>query len=262
MKHLFHADKKGRGIYRRFFHHLPSHGAGAVDYRKRLSCFAMEGSRAMHQIRDTGVECKVLVRDRSCHGCDKCWVGDWDHCDHIELVGPTDHVTLNPPSQIVQRILRSHAALKAHGQKLCTDAGKTLIGKFVAVELAWADARTDAEPYCIVRVDSVVKKHKEGTTKCTGQDDKTWMGALRRNDLFFMATKLEPISHGSSIYAITKKEFWVFPDDVRVIDVKLTELATTNTRGKSAAQKLSLAIESKREILSNLSIDQLEERIN
>ena len=29
-KHLFHKDKKGRGIYKRVFYELPSHGEGAV----------------------------------------------------------------------------------------------------------------------------------------------------------------------------------------------------------------------------------------
>ena len=134
-------------------------------------------------------------------------------------------------------------------------------GKFIAVELAWADENTDAEPYCIVRADSTLQRHDASTVKCTSKDDNTWMGSLRRGDYYFMATKLEPISHGSNIFTITKKQFWVFPTDVRVIGVKLTE--QTNARStRNSAPKLVLALNSKEEILSNLSIDKLEERIN
>lgn len=264
VKHLFHVDKKGRGIFKRVFYQLPTHGVGAIDYTKRLVCQGLDGTRAMHQIRDTGVECKVMVRDRSCHGCDNCWDGDWDHCERIELVGNTDHVGLNPPVQIVQRVLRSHSALKATGQKMCTDVGAGLVGKFVAVELAWADEHTDAEPYCIVRADTVIKMHPEDAQpiKCTKKDDKTWMGTLRRRDLFFMATKFEPIHHGSNILQETKKQFWVFPDDVRAIDVKLTEYSGSTRSTRNKQPKVVMSTACKQGILETLCTDQFELRIN
>ena len=131
----------------------------------------------------------------------------------------------------------------------------------LAVELAWADENTDSEPYCIVRADSNLLRHDEGTVKCTSKDDKTWMGSLRRGDYYFMATKLEPISHGSNICTLSKKQFWVFPTDVRVVDVELAE-QNNNRSTRNSVPKLVLALKSKEEILSNLSIDKLEERVN
>jgi hypothetical protein len=261
VKHLFHADKKGRGIFKRLFHQVPTHGPGAVDYKKRLQCHGLEGTRAMHQIRDTGVECKVMVRNRSCHGCDSCWNGDWDHCSAIERVGKTDHVNLNPPTQIVQRVLRSHAALKEDGRALCIQAGANLVGKFIAVELAWADPGTDVEPYCIVRADTIVKQHPitEAPIKCTKEDDRTWMGTLRRRDAYFMATKLEPIHHGANIFVLTKKQFWVFPDDVRVVDLELTQHMGTT---RSKIDKLAMSVASKHKILERLCTDEFEQRLN
>lgn len=56
---------------------------------------------------------------------------------------------------------------------------------------------------------------------CVGEDDESWMGNLQRGDEYFMATRLEPISHGVSIYTVTKKQFWVFPDDVRVVPLEM-----------------------------------------
>lgn len=99
-KHLFHNDKKGRGIYRRWIIQLPTQGSSAVDYRAKLECFPMDETRAVHQITGNGGDGKLLTRDRSCHQCDACWELKWADCENTEFVGQVWPVTLPKPKQV------------------------------------------------------------------------------------------------------------------------------------------------------------------
>ena len=47
------AEKKGRGIYRRFFYFIPSKGTGAVD-RSRLPTLNADGTSKLHEFIDIG----------------------------------------------------------------------------------------------------------------------------------------------------------------------------------------------------------------
>ena len=102
-KKAFFKEKKGRGIWRRWMWHLPTHGPGAVDYRQQLKCYPMEQTLTVHQIRGNGGAGKLLTRDRSCHQCDACWGsnGDWSQCENEVLVGEVWPVTLPPPDQVI-----------------------------------------------------------------------------------------------------------------------------------------------------------------
>ena len=94
-----------------------SAGTGAVDYFKALKCGALEDCMAMHQIRgaNCGTPGMVLTRDRSCHQCDKCWVGDWSECEvqaRTKAVGDVYPITLPKPIQVTRMELRTDAHVK------------------------------------------------------------------------------------------------------------------------------------------------------
>ena len=63
------AEKKGKGIYRRFFYWVPSKGTGGVD-RSRLPTLKAAGTSKLHEFRDIGVGGTVSTRRAACHQCD------------------------------------------------------------------------------------------------------------------------------------------------------------------------------------------------
>jgi hypothetical protein len=88
------AQKKGRGIYRRFFYWVPSKGPGAVN-RSRLPEFKAEGTSKLHEFIDIGRPGKVSTRRAACHQCDACWAGDRYNCTNKAYTGLPGILNIN-----------------------------------------------------------------------------------------------------------------------------------------------------------------------
>ena len=139
-------------------------------------------------------------------------------------------------------------------------AQKIKKGHFFAVELEWNDqakrnsTSSDQVPWVIMHADSAIR-HYEGDTKhYTGKEDETWMGTLNHNDHYIMATKLVPLSTGSSIFSRTDKSMWVFPSDIRAI-VNLTDYAPPRTsRHQPTHRRFTLTKAQRDKILLELSV--------
>ena len=57
------AEKKGKGIYHRYFYYIPSKGTGAVD-RSRLPALNAVGTSKLHEFIDIGTPGKLSRRRR------------------------------------------------------------------------------------------------------------------------------------------------------------------------------------------------------
>ena len=125
------AQKKGRGIYRRFFYWVPSKGTGAVS-RAHLPKLKCDGTSKLHEFVDIGVTGKISSRRAACHQCDACWAGNRHECENIDFTGPPTHLLItreHQPAAGVQRMER--AALNRDG---LARAEKAEVASVVCIE--------------------------------------------------------------------------------------------------------------------------------
>lgn len=86
-------EKKGKGIYRRFFYFVPSKGTGAVD-RSKLTKYTAVGTSRLHEFTDIGKVGTVSTRRAACHQCDHCWDNKPRNCANSAYVGPPTELDL------------------------------------------------------------------------------------------------------------------------------------------------------------------------
>lgn len=124
-------QKKGKGIYRRFFYWIPSKGVGAVD-RSRLPKFLAEGTSRLHEFVDIGVPGVVLTRRASCHRCHACWCFNFHECLNQDYVGKPSEL------QIRREVVPSRAAERVEQATLhreaVTRASEASIGSVICIE--------------------------------------------------------------------------------------------------------------------------------
>ena len=265
-KDLFQKAKKGHGIYRRGFHYIPAHGEGSVDH-KQDEYTRLTDSSKQHHIRTTCASTEefgiVEHRVRSCHQCDECWKpeGNLSECEHIEITGPPVIAELPPPVHYEQRVLRSHSQLKAIGKDMCEDAK---IGMFVVVEVDDRKLKEDI-PWIIVEVTQTLTKHLGEAVEHTGLTikDRTWMGKLRKNDEYLEGRVMQRPRPGVNNFELSDWTLYFFPQDVRVVDLKLKQSerqTSARTRAANQAGKTQhqLTKDGLLEILERLCKDRME----
>jgi hypothetical protein len=244
-------EKKGRGIYRRFFYEVPVRGEGSVNYIIP-DCDTLDGSSNLHQFRDIGVAGQLLVRTRSCHHCECCWVGRWSECVYRDIVGKEETVTLKPVGNPAVPVTRS--VLLNRGLEL---SAQLEVGDFCVIEL---DDQNEGWMIC---------ETVEKMTTLTGNRTSsigTSSFDFRSGDKVVQVRKLEPIQPGSRLFVKTEKKFPVFAEDMRVTKIGLRELTSTragtsrssalaNPHAQPAAARWELSVEDKDNILLSLSRD-------
>jgi len=268
-KDLFQKAKKGHGIYRRGFHYIPAHGEGSVDH-KQDEYTRLTDSSKQHHIRTTCASTEefgiVEHRVRSCHQCDECWKpeGNLSECEHIEITGPPVIAELPPPVHYEQRVLRSHSQLKAIGKDLCKSAK---IGMFVVVEVDDRQLKEDM-PWIIIELTQPLTKHLGATVEHTGLTvkDRTWMGKLRKNDEYLEGRVMQRPRPGSNNFELSDWTLYFFPQDVRVVDLKLKPYerqtaARTRTANQAAKTLYQLTKAELTRILETLCKDRMENPI-
>lgn len=152
-------------------------------------------------------------------------------------------------------MLRSHTELKAEGLKV---AAKIKKGSFFAVELAWGDKNSDHQPWVLCRAETTLYKYTGETKKCTEKMDETWMGKLDSGCQILYAKKMAPLSTGSNIFVESDSPaFWVFGEDVRVIDLQLEPVKQTRATKKP---RWTLSKQQRDPILASLCVEKMEVR--
>eukprot|EP00732_Lithocolla_globosa_P000920 Lithocolla_globosa_v1_NODE_366_length_4288_cov_54.588944.p1 type:complete len:700 gc:universal NODE_366_length_4288_cov_54.588944:3111-1012(-) len=213
-------QKKGKGIYRRFFHYVPQTGKGSVNYRIR-DCERLDGSSKLHQLRDIGIGGRLMVRERSCHHCESCWSGDWEDCRHVSIVGEPKEVVLSQASDLAVRTRSSLKRVELEIAQIKSD-------NIFAVAL---DSQN--EPWMLCAATAKARKVKEDFSESGVRYIK--------NDLIIDVRKLEPINPGSMIFEKTDKQFIVFAADVILTGIELEQVTGTISRLRRACAALTVS---------------------
>jgi len=169
-------QKKGRGIYRRFFYWVPSKGTGAVN-RARLPELEASGTSQLHEFLDIGVVGKLSTRRAACHKCDACWAGKRNGCTNLAYTGARSELLIKrkaaASAAAAVRIERAElnrasverAAAAAMGSVVCIETHESeqtfpwVIGEVVA---ASQPAPAASPPYDATRDSVHFEPVKEG----------------------------------------------------------------------------------------------------
>ena len=212
-KHL--KEKKGKGIFRRFFHWIPSKGPGAVD-RSRLPKLTAEGTSKLHEFVDIGVAGTVSTRRAACHQCDRCWAGDRRNCENKDFVGPPTELTIRRetvPAAAVRRMDR--AALNREGLAMAKAAP---VHTVVCVE-----THEEEQSYPWV-IGAVVQGMHDAATASLPHDastDAIRFERIRTTEPVLKLQLYEPLMHGSTTYVLSDATLLVPARSVRVGNVEL-----------------------------------------
>jgi hypothetical protein len=109
---------------------------------------------------------------------------------------------------------------------------------FVVVEVDDRKLKEDI-PWIIVEVTKSLTKHLGEAVEHTGLTvkDRTWMGKLRKNDEYLEGRVMQRPRAGVNIFELSDWTLCFFPQDVRVVDLKLKpNERQTSTRTRTANQ--------------------------
>lgn len=234
-------QKKGKGIYRRFFHWIPSKGTGAVD-RSRLPKFKAEGTSKLHEFVDVGVIGTISTRRAACHKCNACWEGDRDNCANREYVGAPTELQIHReaiPSAAVQRIDR--ASVNREALARAQNAHKDSV---ICIE-THKDEQT--YPWVIGLVIEMVQQSPIASVPYDPMKDPIHFDPLKMNEPALQVRLYEGLQPGSMTYKLTDLIIWVPARRVRVIDIELREarssgrlLAAQPNNGRFTIEESSL----------------------
>lgn len=211
-------EKHGRGIFRRFFHWIPSKGVGAVD-RSRLPNFKpAKGSSKLHEFIDIGVPGIVSTRRAACHQCEPCWAGNRRACQYNEYCGEPMEMQISRqaiPTTSLARVTR--ASLEADA---IARARTAMVGSKVCVE-THKDELTF--PWLIA---TVIKSVHIATHAIphTSTNDAPMLQAVKAGDPVLELKLWEALEPGSSTFYEGSTMLTVTARAIRTIDVELEPL--------------------------------------
>ena len=234
------AEKKGRGIYRRFFYWIPSKGVGAVN-RSRLPTLKADGTSKLHEFVDIGRPGKVSTRRASCHQCDACWElreeggprGDRRRCSYADFVGQTHDLVISKataPSAGVERTQRADV-----NRESCERASRAKADSVVCIE-THKDEQTF--PWVLARVLTTVHDAPAASPPFNAATDALHLEPVRLGEPALRVQLYEGLAPGSSTYTLSDVTVLVPARRVRVVDVELKECRSGAGRAAAANPNL------------------------
>ena len=168
-------------------------------------------------------------------------------CENIAIVGKKKREYLSRKGQLAPRVTRD--ALMSEGKEFGLEVA---VGDIIAVELL--DVPTEQ-----FMIGKVVRRHYVVREAFTD-----WMGNFEKGDDCVDVVKYEPVSIGASHYIVTEKNVPCFTDDIRVVNVKLDDVAVRRSARETAHSVLTRRTDSqfilpadvKAAILTKLSEDE------
>lgn len=218
-------QKKGRGIYRRFFYWVPSKGTGAVN-RSRLPKFKAQGTARLHEFTDIGVVGTVWTRRAACNQCESCWDGDQSNCENREYTGPPLELQITceaVPTAAAQRMDRATLNREAIAR-----SEQAAVGCVVCIE-------THNDEQIVPWVLGSVVRAAQGAPSTSAPYNPSTGGIrfepVRAGEPALEVTLYEPLQPGSSTYFLSDLIMWVPARRVRVIDVELRDARESRLSG-------------------------------
>lgn len=233
-------QKKGRGIFRRFFYWIPSKGIGAVD-RSRLPQLTAEGTSRLHEFVDIGVVGTVSTRRASCHQCQSCWSGARENCENAFYTGATKELKITRkqvPAAAAARIDR--ATLNREAVERAERAAE---GSIVCIE---THKDEQSYPWCIGTVVKRMCDAPAASAPYDSSNDPVHFEPLRAGEPALQVTMYEALQPGSSTYTLSTLTIWVPARRIRVIDLQLQE--TRESRLNNARRRFKIEESSLRDI--------------
>lgn len=210
-------QKRGRGIYRRFFHWIPSKGVGAVD-RSRVAKWKAEGTSKLHEFVDIGVVGTVSTRRASCHQCTQCWDNDRSNCSNKEYVGMP--VELSIVREAVPAMAAARIDRATLNRESISRAEGAMIGSIVCVE---THDEEQNYPWLIGVVKQTLKNAPTASAPYDPAKDVVHLEPVRVNEPALELQLYEGLAPGSPIFCESEVVIWVPGRRVRVVDVELEE---------------------------------------
>lgn len=236
-------QKRGRGIYRRFFYYVPSKGNGSVD-RSHLPKLKAHGSSKLHEFVDIGVVGQVATRRASCHQCDECWAGNRYNCSNVGYVGQPKHLLIVsealPAAAAVVRIER--AALNRDSLSRATMAK---LGSVVCIE-THKDEQT--VPWVIGVVTKELHDAPCASLPYNVANDLIHFEPFKAGEPSLQITLYEALQPGSTTFSLSTMSTLVAARTVRVIDVELVETRSSSRVTTEANRRYSIEAGSLRRI--------------
>lgn len=211
-------QKKGRGIYRRFFYWIPSKGIGAVN-RLNLPKLKAEGTSKLHEFVDIGVVGTVSTRRASCHRCDGCWDAvNRSQCANSSYVGTPIELS------ITRDIVPAAAAQRMNRATLNRDAIErargAAIGSIVCIETHHEE---QMHPWVLGRILQGARDAVTASTPFEPAKDLIRFDSYRANEPILRVQLYEAVDVGSCTYFASEITALAPAKSVRVVDIKLQE---------------------------------------
>jgi hypothetical protein len=227
-------EKKGKGIYRRFFYYVPAEGVGAVNY-KIARWEGIKGSNKIHQMRDVGEPGLVEARLRSCH-CKPCYSERYEDCEYLEQM-PKE--LLWEEHQFKMKAAGRRPGLRSDVESAGARLGlQVMPGDIVAFYVhhdeAWmlgkvldpnegAIAWGQPAAKLITGAQAAQKVQLFVPERAAEGLPQNWMGKLEIGDEVLYVQKFEAIGtrgSGRNEFLLTEKKFACFTTDLRVSKIK------------------------------------------
>lgn len=228
------AQKKGRGIYRRFFYWIPSKGAGAVD-RSNLPKLKAEGTSRLHEFVDIGVPGIVSTRRAACHRCEACWMFDRFNCKNIRYTGaPVElQITLETvPSAAVARIDRA-----ALNRAAIARASEAVVGSVVCVE---THKDEQMHPWLIAEVVKTMHNAPAASPAHDPEKDPVHLEPVKADEAVLMVKLYEALEPGSFLFFPSEISVLVPARKVRVSGVVLEAVRSASRLQGACRQKFKI----------------------
>ena len=246
---------------------------GAVN-RRIKHAKTLKGTKKLHFISDLGLDEEdgkyrtILIRNYSCHQCEHCWRQDYDKCTNLKIAGGARMEQIEALAPVSIPLTRSALAIEGKEKAFIIAAStievrvdkahnefKTLTNA-IAVEL---DTGNESWMVGMPLLSDGCESACRAATKGVDANDN-WMGGVEPKDAVVWLRKLEPTTHGGSIFNLTDQYLYCFAEDVRHVGIEMREekVRTSARRSNSNSDSVRWVMCSgdRASILSRMPMDE------